>query len=135
MIMRRCVVLFIIFTLVLAPAAACGDSTPSAQPFVFTPYPYTIVPLNGTPVPWSISTEEGVFAADEVIVTVNVEALPAFTRAVERLGFETTRKLGESPGVQSFLLRVPVGSVPDAITVLQRQPGVMFADMNSIRHQ
>lgn len=128
--------IFAVTMLLLAAAAACGDgSAPSSQPFVFTPYPYTIVPgFDGTPVPRSISESGGEFTADDVMASVSVEDLPAFTRTVNGLGFAITSTGAEFDGLRTLVIRVPVGSVPDALQALQRQPGVRAVSMDSIRH-
>ena len=111
--------------MVAAGFACRGGGAPEA--FVFTPVPYTVVAFGdpGTPVPVIRRSNGGLISADEVIATVEEDRVDAFTAWATSIGFSIERTLPTPPGTCAILLiKVPVGSIDDAIPFIRKQKGV-----------
>ena len=140
-------VVIAITTLVLASAiataAVCGGGTASPSPtpaaFVFTPVPFTyIAGPGGTPVAVSLPASATAakcypYVADEVIVDVQTDQLSTFKRWLTSVGF-SVRSERNLPTTHpaTVTVAVPLGSVPQAIPLIEQQVGVVTAGMNSL---
>lgn len=117
----------------LVSAAACDDDSPAA--FVFTPVPYTVFPAQGegTAVAIALTPKGDRYVADEVIVGVADDSREEFSRWIESNGFSIVRTVaGESSPDRDFILvKVPLGSVPEAMPLIESQDGVLSVDYHS----
>ena len=100
------------------------------------PYAYLDLYGNGTPVPLSLlPTDTGPkcypYTADQVVADVDASHIDAFHDWVRTMSFEvaTEYRYLASPSF-GVTLRVPLGSVLDAIPVVQQAPGVVTAARN-----
>jgi hypothetical protein len=120
--------------------AACGSATNEEGRFRFTPVPYTFIDgYMGTRVPVSLPTNVTAdrcypYVADEVMVDVARDKVSGLKDWLSSVGFSVIEQEDRLPDPQpvSLLVRVPVGSVPDAAGAIQRRPGVVAAEHNSL---
>jgi hypothetical protein len=123
----------------VAVTAACGNYRPNGIEFRFTPVP--VMSPYGTPV--SLTADCRVFPADQVDAALDVPQRKGFERWLNDIGFTVRGKVGPEEHTVLVLgspisvtdrvdysIRVPLGSVPDAITLIKKQPGVIDADAN-----
>lgn len=124
-------VLVAVTILTVAPLVlGCGnpDSSPDFQ---FDPEPVTVLPGQ---TPLAGSDETGIYVADQVIVLVSLDSVDELSDWLQSYEFEiVNRQDGRSSNVATLLVRVPTGSVPDAIELIAKQEGVIAADTNSLR--
>jgi hypothetical protein len=114
-------------------ACAGGSYHPGKIDLAFTPIPFTALP-DGTPV--SVSSECDVFPAGEVVVLLEAKERQAFDDWLERIGFDVRREFatGPSDSLRTYLVGVPLGSVPDAASLIATRPGVRSAGPNGYGH-
>lgn len=121
----------------VALAPACGGG-PRRTPFTFTPVPYTIFTNpRGTPVILSVGSNGEYFAADELLVGVKLDGKQAFEHWARSLGFRVEPAL-HLPGAglelllgwTELLLKVPAGSAPAALALVQQRQEVVHANLN-----
>ena len=122
--------------LLAAMAVACGSPGPKQREFVFTPVPYTVIAgPRGTPVAIYETEPGSSFSADSIIVLVSSATRPEFEDWTRRVGFKILQSLdGVEQGTEILLIEVPVGSVPTAVDLARKQPGVMEVTPNGTFH-
>jgi hypothetical protein len=130
-LLRGCALAVALAAATLIITACSGDSGDSPIPFVFTPVPYTVVPGGGI---FNLVTADDHYA-DLVAVTLEPNKVEAFTKAVGRYGFTVEHvfacTLAPCPPWTPAYVRVPPGAAPDAVPVIERQPGVIEAHVES----
>ena len=99
-------------------AIGCSNYQPNKIAFHFTPIPVTALP-SGTPV--SLDANCNVFKAGEVVATSDEKQHEHLERWLDDIGFTV---LGNSHPPDYYYISVPMGSVPDAIALIAKQPGV-----------
>jgi hypothetical protein len=133
----------VLAVVLLVLGAACGNGRRGAsQKFVFTPVPYTMVDgPEGSPVPVSLPPTVTAahcfpYIADEVGVFVDPDHVVAFKSWMSTIGFSVRdeQQAAPPPSPTYIAVRVPLGSVLDAVALIRRQPGVIAADPNSLGH-
>ena len=120
---------------------ACGSPDAPPREFVFTPVPYTVLPEEARDQCRAPGCGEAVSAgesglkyfADFVIVQVDEARERAFRKWADSYGFDVQHGLtNQVEGHVVLAVKVPRGSVPDAIRLIEDQPGVISAEPNSL---
>ena len=123
-----------ILGLALLVAAAltisCGDPG-GANEFTFSPIPVATIGNLGTPFDGmlaSVDTDCDVFAADQILVIVQVDQADQLIKRFEGVGFAVAHE-NPVPGasITTITFNVPPGSVPDAVKYAKKQSGVTQA--------
>jgi len=123
--------LVVVFVLLAAASAACGNPGDGDDIFTFNPQPY-ITMDGGTPIAADPETCT-LYPADRVVVEVESSGVERFLTWADSMGFGLTHRLDEPPLNRSAIeLNVPIGSVLDAIRVIRERPGVTDAMPNYI---
>ena len=111
----------------------CSNYQPNKITFRFTSVP-VLTPdvFSGTPVSVNPATCS-VFIADEAFAALDTKERTSFERWLDDIGFVVRKSYSPSfnKGVVYYILQVPSGSVPDAITLLTKQRGVQQANTSS----
>ncbi len=119
---------------VACSASNSGARTPTG--FVFTPVPYKYVPVTtATSIPFSgFSTQPcAPFVADEVLASVDASRIAEFDAWADGIGFSRTSEKVDPLGARyNVILRVPLGSVPAAVTAVQAAPGALDVGKNGV---
>jgi hypothetical protein len=105
---------------------------------VFTPEPYiTANPLDGSPSKAVVVDERGLptYSADLVKVTIERDAREDFLDWLDSSPFSLMRPLGEGPRPEYLIgyVRVPAGSVSDALRFIEGRPGVLSVEKSYFR--
>lgn len=110
--------------------AACGNPGGSDRvEFTFTPVPYKDYPALGRPV--SVDENCHAYLADEVGVHAAPEGAAAVAAFLRDSGLEVGSPLNTVTGVY-MTVRVPVGSVPDALKFITSNERVTLAEPSLI---
>jgi hypothetical protein len=121
-------------------AAACGNYHPHRVQFHFTPVPYTVVAepcmFRYCSQLYALSASCDWYAADQVDLLIDEQEGVPFESWAEERGFEvlfvsTSAAIMATPLPSTVLLRVPPGSVQDAIPLVTKRPGVVAVSKNS----
>ena len=116
---------------------ACSNYQPNKIAFHFTPIPITALP-DGTPVTLDATTCV-VSSPDEVIITFDTGQRVGLEQWLDAIGFTVRKKFEPSDrerktlptasaNVSTYDIGVPLGSVPDAIALIAKRPGVLSAE-------
>lgn len=111
-------------------AIACSNYHPNKITFHFTPVPVVVSDRTlGTPVSIDPTTCDA-FTADRVGVSVDAKERVNFERWLADIDFQVigARTIATNDPAQFYDVRVPGGSVPDAITLITKQRGVRKAE-------
>jgi hypothetical protein len=125
----------LVFCALAASAVACGDPAGPGDDdaaITFTPVPvYTVAGPDRDGILYSLKEDCGVFVADEVIATVPSDQAEAFETWLGASGFAARQSVDALRGSR-FLVAVPPGSVPDAVTFIGAFPHVITVGPNSV---
>lgn len=73
------------------------------------------------------------FSADFVLVLFESDKLKSLEKSLTRYGFQIEHVSTSYNGKQTAAVRVPAGSVNDAVELLRKQDGIISADLSSWR--